>query len=241
MAFPDDYMSAKAILRIEISGAWSAGDLARLLDSLDENYHGLNTVHLFSYLVDKEARNNQEQVKGVRHDRTVQDIWFGVTRYASSKRFIGAETVTPGPSLEALIRLSRNLVPDLSIARISYASPGWIEVLGSWNPLKTISDAVDAWRRQNTIRLKQKQDTDVRQEKNRLDADNERLRIKASILQTILVQAPHLWSGGNTDRIAEVNEKVITPAMKLVDQIGKDSRISQVSAHELVEGDVDRQ
>jgi hypothetical protein len=37
-------------------------------------------------------------------------------------------------------------MPPLHIGKVQIASPGWIEVIGSLNPLKVICDLVTSWR-----------------------------------------------------------------------------------------------
>lgn len=236
MALAGNYEQSSAIIKIKIDGAWSVLDLVELLGKLDENYHALNSIFMFADLVDWEARNNQAEQREIRRDTMIQDIWYGVRQPIYGK-LMSAETLSPGPPIEALVSLSRSLLPALSIQRIQYASPGWIELIGAWNPLKVLTDAIDNWRKQNTIRNKHENDFELRREKNKLDAENERLRIKGDILKAFLKQAPHLWSGGNTDRIVEVNDKVIGPAIKLVGEISRDRRISEVTVHAVGEGD----
>jgi len=46
------------------------------------------------------------------------------------------------------------LVASLDIGGIRLESPGWIQVIGHLNPLKTIVDFISKWRTENTKRMK---------------------------------------------------------------------------------------
>ena len=130
---------------------------------------------------------------------------------APSDGFIG----TPPPPYEKLLELTRSLSSPLIIDAISYASPGWIQLIGDWNPLKVLSEFITKWREENTKR-----------QENKMKYDNDRLRIQADLAAKLLDAAPKMERHeGGTSRLIDMAESVIKPATGYVARVGTDTRI----------------
>ncbi len=59
-----------------------------------------------------------------------------------------------GRPIEEVIALAAHQTAPLSIASIRYESPGWIQVLAAWNPLKVMADCIGQWRTENSQRTR---------------------------------------------------------------------------------------
>jgi len=104
----------------------------------------------------------------------------------------------------------------LRMDAISYASPGWIQMVGNWNPLKVLADFISKWRAENTKR-----------EANRIKSQTDRLRIQADLAAKILEQAPKMPRDhdGGTSRLIDLAEEVIKPTASYLDRIGANVHI----------------
>jgi hypothetical protein len=56
------------------------------------------------------------------------------------------------PKYSRLIELASSVTEPLQIDAISYASPGWIQMIGDWNPIKVLAEFISKWRAENTKR-----------------------------------------------------------------------------------------
>ncbi len=119
-------------LRLEASGSWGVGELGYYLLRLDDAYKAASSITLL-----------------------IAEPEFPY-QYAWPPPFAPyPETfhVLPGTAeLQALANIRAGV---LRVWSIRLESPGWFEVIGSWNPLKIIADAVAAWRSENTERTRQ--------------------------------------------------------------------------------------
>ena len=116
------------VLRLDIDGHWTVKEFADLLIALRTSYVALNTL---DYLA-RRAEDDKERVEG---------LLFGVLH--------GND---PKASLDLLSSISLSETADLGLFSTQYNSPGWVEVIGSWNPLKVICETIIEWRKQGTER-----------------------------------------------------------------------------------------
>jgi hypothetical protein len=123
---------------------------------------------------------------------------------------------TQPPSFKRVLELTRSVSQPLTIDAISYASPGWIQLIGDWNPLKVLSDFITKWRAETTKR-----------DANRMKFENDRLRIQAELAAKLLDAAPKMerHREGSTSRLIDMAESVIKPATGYIQRVGNDSRI----------------
>ena len=120
------------------------------------------------------------------------------------------------PKYSRLIELASSVTEPLQIDAISYASPGWIQMIGDWNPIKVLAEFISKWRAENTKR-----------EASRFKAENERFRIQAELAAKILESAPKMerhYEGG-TSRLIDLAEEVIRPTASYLETVGSSSRI----------------
>ena len=120
------------------------------------------------------------------------------------------------PPFDRLLELTRAVSQPLTVDAISFASPGWIQLVGDWNPLKVLSEFITKWRAENTKR-----------DANRMKYDNDRLKIQSELAAKLLDAAPKMEKHheGGTSRLIDMAESVIKPATGYVQRIGSDSRI----------------
>src|SRR5439155_26672498 len=50
--------------------------------------------------------------------------------------------------------------PQLLAKSLHHESPGWVEVLGAWNPLKVIADFMSQWRAENSARTRDERESE---------------------------------------------------------------------------------
>ena len=97
---------ALGVLRVEIHGSWSVGDLIKLLERLEDGY-----------------------------------------KAAAALQSLIAHPSEPGPaslSADDLLQLvtTFQLAGGLRLGSLRYGSPGFLEVIGALNPLKTVKDGI---------------------------------------------------------------------------------------------------
>ena len=115
------------ILRIEIHGSWSVADLTGLLNRMEDAY----------------------KVAAALESLTETDSWPTLNRSPQH----------PGLSADDLIQTATafHLAGGLRIAAIHYGSPGFLEVIGALNPLKTVKDGITENREINRKRDRARQ------------------------------------------------------------------------------------
>ena len=211
---PTYFSSEQTALRFAIDGEWSAKEFGEFLRETSEIYHRLNSIFILRQEIDAEAQRNATARENQNYDQQVfswHSEFFGRSMH-NPMGFIG----TPPPSFEKVIDLTRSVSQPLTVDAISYASPGWIQLLGDWNPLKVLSDFITKWRAENTKR-----------DANRMKYDNERLRIQANLAAKLLDAAPKMerYQEGGTSRLIDMAESVVKPATVYIARVGNDARI----------------
>ena len=122
-------LADQGVLRLDVAGSWAVSDFASLLNQLESAYMRLS----FRLLASE------------------PEIWQAATR-----PFVG--TLLPndrsGGEFAHVMRMIRARVHELRLHRIHIASPGFVELIGSLNPIKIMADFITDWRKENTQRQK---------------------------------------------------------------------------------------
>ena len=209
------YFSAeRSAIRFAIDGEWTAEEFAAFLRDTSEVYERINSLFVLRRAIDAESRFNDEAREQKNYSGQVftwHTEFFGRLPHRPMDTFV----IQP-PSYERLLYLTRSVSQPLQVDAISYASPGWIQLIGDLNPLKVLSEFITNWRAENT-----KRDANV------MKYGNERVRIQAELVAKLLEAAPKMESyyEGSTSRLIDMAESVINPATAYSQRIGNDSRI----------------
>ena len=183
--------------RFEITGFWTAVEFSQWLQGIDQAYIRLQLF--FSDDIPDE---------GLRLEPT---------------RLMMLRTARPDHErLEALVAVARRRFSPLRIGRIQLASPGFIELIGSLNPLKLIADFIIAWRHENTIR-----------DQNHQQADLDRLKVKADLAKAILDREGALRAHAPDDKFVDrFIQFALDEPRRTIEDVAKDLRLREVSASE---------
>jgi hypothetical protein len=208
------FSTERTAIRFAIDGDWTANEFAEFLQLTSDAYDRINSIYILRRAIDAETEFNEQARSQSNYDRQVF-TWHSEVFGRSMHHPMGTFGVQP-PSYEKLLELTRSVSQPLEIDSISYASPGWIQLIGDWNPLKVLSEFVTKWRAENTKR-----------EANRMKYDNDRLRIQADLAAKLLDAAPKMerHHEGGTSRLIDMAESVIKPATGYIHRVGSDSRV----------------
>jgi hypothetical protein len=107
-------------MRVEIHGSWSVADLVKLLERLEDAYKA--AAALESLAVQPIAPN---------------------AKIESSQPFM-AGVASASPSVDDLLQTvtAFQLAGGLRLGSMHYGSPGFLELIGALNPLKTVKDGI---------------------------------------------------------------------------------------------------
>jgi hypothetical protein len=211
---PFELGTESAVLRVEIKGDWTPQGFAKLLSDLHDLYRRLNALDFFDRAVASEDSENERHYRNQQYDR--QSNRFRRLFYGYDERYGPDDYRHVAPNFEVMIATAEQFTGEPALKSVQYSSPGWIELLGSWNPIKVIADTISEWRKQNTER-----------EKNRQQADLEAMRIRAGVLSSILAN-DNLLKSGDPRLYQAVFEHILNPAYGFVTGIAVDSRITSV-------------
>jgi hypothetical protein len=189
----------RVALRIGITGAWTAGEFASFLQDTEDTYQRINSVFLLSRLIEEEKRIQQEQPGSAVWHHELFGTW-----------------ATAAAPYEDVLKLTQAASEPLVVDSISYASPGWLQVIGDMNPMRVLADFITKWRAENTKR-----------EANQMKYEIERFRIQSELAASILQAAPKLGTNyeGGAPRLVELAESVIRPASSYISRAGADRRV----------------
>lgn len=106
---------ALGALRIEIQGSWSVADLIKLLGRLDDGYKAAAALESLA-----------------------------APRSGVAALNAGDGSQSASPSADDLLRIvtAFQLAGGLRLGSLHYGSPGFVEVIGALNPLKTVKDGI---------------------------------------------------------------------------------------------------
>lgn len=199
-------------IRFAIDGDWSCAQFSRFLEDTNDVYRRLNSVFVLRRAIDNEESRERSAEGKEPSDYSWRLAYFEFGRYIRGRTSeIGARPYS------SLIELSNSVAKPLHVDAIAYASPGWIQLIGSWNPLKVLADFVSKWRAENTKR-----------EANVLKAQTDRMSIQAELAAKILEQAPKMTHayGDGSSRLVDLAEEVIKPSTQYLERYGNDARIT---------------
>lgn len=209
-----EFSQERAAIRFAIDGSWSCEEFSDFLRATEDAYNRINSVFVLGQAIEAESRHNIRARENNQYDSQIF-TWHSQV-FGSSHHHPMGFTGVPPPDFSRLLELTRSVVEPLQIDAISYASPGWIQMIGDWNPLKVIADMISKWRAENTKR-----------EANRMKADNDRFRIQAELAAKILEAAPKMerHQEGGTSRLIDLAESVILPATSYIKAVGANGRV----------------
>lgn len=187
-------------LRLNITGTWSSLDFSNLLLQTREVYLKVNALQ---YVTNRAARHYGPSSKHPRRD-------------PYDSREIRPDFIE---MYQSVVSSPLTYTADIYIRSLHYESPGWIEFLGSLNPLKVVADAINQWRIQNTLR-----------EKNKQDAVLKEMKLKLEFMKLIAQEAKplrELVSNGDYERLVH---SVLGPTSEILATVSKDKRITGVHA-----------
>jgi hypothetical protein len=205
-----------ASLRLSVDGSWSVREFQELLLTIDRLYDRITTATTLGQLVVEEGRRNESLNENKRYQDV--DYTWGTLYYGP--RYYGRELILqehPEPLLRALEAV-RPFISSLAVDGIRMESPGWIQVLGHLNPLKTIADFISKWRAENTTRRK----VDI-------NAKLERDKMNQEFVLGIYRLMPSTKRHEFAARTLEIAEQVIKPSLNDVKQLAADNRIIEAT------------
>jgi hypothetical protein len=167
----DEAVFARA--SIAIDGRWTMREFSLFLESFRYAYA--------SALEFEAGGERTRTIQRYLRDRPYlwdEDLFPQIDMLRRSPRDVGPRSASRRGEL--LDRLSYE--GDLEVKKISYASPGWLEVVAKFNPLTVVVDFIKWWYdredRRQTIRLSNR----------RLDLENDRLSLEAKLLENQIIK-----------------------------------------------------
>jgi hypothetical protein len=129
-------------------GHWELHEFEAFLGDIDASYTAVGALLFFATTVDRKWIDST--AAAVRH-RVVLGIpprhpwdWSSPAEFRDSE--IPHSTTL---LLDQLVADAERRFGRLTLNSLFYASPGWVEVIGALNPLKTVLDFILGWRDQN--------------------------------------------------------------------------------------------
>jgi hypothetical protein len=211
-----EVISEMASLRLSLDGQWSVEEFQQTLLTIHTLYDRIAAATTFGQLVFEEERRNDrldEQKRYDDADYSWTKLYFGRIRYTRDSYVLEP----PEPLVRALAAV-RPFVSALELDGIRMESPGWIQVLGHLNPLKTIADFISKWRAENTKR--KKIDIDAKLAHGKLSQD---------FVLGIYKQMPADKRAEFAARTLEIAEHVINPSLEDAKELAADSRIIEAT------------
>lgn len=206
-----------ADLRLGITGSWSVEAFTDFLRGVNDTYERINAVDFFVRAIQYEDHENEVLEKKSNYsdiDFRLRHMFYGFPIHGHHE----VEFEQP-ENFDSLIAVAARYTGSLHVVSISFASPGWVELIGSLNPLKVLADAIVEWRKQN-----------VEKEKIRQEAETERLRIRSQFAMDILRWCESITANrrDGRDRLPDIEKKVLRPAEDFIARIAGDGRITEV-------------
>jgi hypothetical protein len=198
-------------IRLGISGSWSVHEFKDVLSSLDDVYQRLAGTMLLGDLVREEARLNEKLDEKDLYDEMSygwSNTYYGMRLFDERRR---AAVFQP---FHETLEATRPLVAPLNVDAVRLESPGWVQLIGHLNPLKTIADFITKWRAENTKR---------EQVRTKAAFDTEQANRKFAF--DILSHLPETRRHEVASRLAEIAEFTITPSVLALNRLAGDSRV----------------
>jgi hypothetical protein len=205
MIFPSEEKE-KTSLRLKLIDTWTVQEFNELLTRLVSAYESVERCETLLTLVAAEQYGSNAQDRG-SNDGTWTNLFSVPARY-----YEGREPFWP--RLTDLLESVGPFSIPLTIDAVKIASPGWLQILGSFNPLKTAADFITSYRAENTKRMELSEHVGLEREK-----------MRAKFATDILRMLPHeqRWEGAL--RLPEVVRTVIEPAISNLEIVARDHRL----------------
>jgi hypothetical protein len=181
------------VLRIQMTDDWSVKDFSGMLSGLLQSYDLIEQFQLLSETVDSESRA-----------RVREPVWTALY----------GQHHWPGRDFDDVLKAVSPFTIPLTIKAIHIESPGFVELLGSWNPLKVIGDAIKNWRSENTKRI-------AIGEKSAIERD----KVRAHLAEALFKLIPKEERTQHVQRIPDIVQAVLEPSAKYLHPVISDGRI----------------
>lgn len=201
------------VLRLNVSDEWTVQEFSRLLSLVVDAYEPIELLRILSDLVDQEPSIKARE-----------PVWNALYSNQYSRPF--------GREFSDLLASLRPFSFPLTVGAIRISSPGFIELIGTLNPVKTIADFISSFRAENTKRM----DIDAKVQIAAEHEATERMRIKAELAQSILDMMPKHARLESAHRVIDISNAVIEPSIKALDAIAGDERVKSVDIRRLGSG-----
>src|SRR5579859_3643173 len=152
---PRDPYGDFGYLRIEVADDWSVESFRDLLGSVQEIHDSLTALEYLGILIALERESNFQITSQGRLD---------APNHHWETLFVGNDSAALEP-LASIKEILRPIAIQLNISALRMESPGWAELVGHLNPLKTIADFITKWRAENTKRRKMEFDSQLARQK----------------------------------------------------------------------------
>jgi hypothetical protein len=214
-----------AALRIALSDEWTVEDLQLLFATFNEAYSRIAQLMMLGDLIRQEEESKPVNVQN--SFGTIDSTWGSMYR---------GEIYRSGPSgnelrrepLQSILNVVNPFVMRLAVDTIHIGSPGWIQVLGSLNPLKVVADFVSSWRAENTKRRNIEVRAEIDRERIRTGTAIASGRIRSDFARAILTLLPAQSRYEAAARLTEIAEYVIDPASRSLERLTFDNRVLDV-------------
>lgn len=148
-------------------------------------------------------------------DRGLDDVIYQSCRRAKDKLSSDGE----GGEFAVILAAGRRRGVDLRINQVRMASPGFIELIGSLNPLKVMADFISAWRAENSLREQGRRQTKI-----------EVLKIKTELAKVLIERNGSLRAGMPDDIFVDRFVRfVLDEPREMLEDVAKDIRLEEVS------------
>jgi len=201
------------VLRLNVDDNWSAQEFARLLTLVVEAYVPIEQLRVLSRAVDQEASVQARE-----------PVWKALYTIAYKEPF--------GRNFGDLLKTLRPFCFPLTVGAIRISSPGWIDLVGSLNPLKVVADFITNYRAENTKRT----EIDAKVYNATEHEKTERMRIHAELATNILALLPEHSRVESAHRIIDISQAVIEPSMTALESIVEDRRVKSADILRLGSG-----
>lgn len=205
----------RSAIRFRISGNWTCEEFGAFLHSTNDTYNRINSIFVIRRAIDNEAQRN---IFLGKNDQLNDRDYSWHNQFFTVKYYSGAVDLGPPSSFAQLMNVTNAFAEPLQIDAISYASPGWIQLIGDLNPLKVLSEFISKWREENTQR-----------EKVHRDSENSNLQIRCKLAARLLEVLPKMKDHDERSRLIDLVENIVEPTNTYIQGVKNNSRILEVA------------
>ena len=210
------------VLRIDVNGDWTVPELCGLLQGTNDAYSRLNTADFFGRAAQSERGSNKAGENWSWQEHAYYTYVF--SRTLRGGRLPGERSgelergVARSEAFHSLVATALQCVGPLRVKAIQYSSPGCLEMIGSYNPLKALADAFSGWYKIKT-----------EGEKNRLDAQIAAMKIEFHLRSEILRAIKPALREAEPEYVEAFVRFVIEGTHTMVLSLATDTRIRKLS------------